>query len=123
MLNKLTAFSKETQTIVFLVAHPTKPDSHTKINDLKSPSAFDIANSANFNNMSDVVISVHRKQNEEGEKSSCCKVTICKVKDADYGQEGSCYFRYNTYSGEYVPTDKNDFDNDFSISKKSFGFD
>ena len=123
LLNKLTAFSKETQTIVFLVAHPTKPDSHTKISNLQSPSAFDIANSANFNNMSDVVISVHRKQNEEGEKSSCCKVTICKVKDADYGQEGSCYFRYNTYSGEYIPIDKNDFDNDFSISKKSFGFD
>lgn len=111
LLNKLTAFCKRNQVVTFLVAHPTKPEKG-KLKNIDSPSGFDIAGSANFLNMSDVVITVHRKQNDDGIKGNIAKVMVSKVRDTDYGHEGSCYFKYNTYGGSYIPCDKSEFDNE-----------
>lgn len=108
VLNKITAFAKKNNVLVFLVAHPTKP-SERKINKAEVPSGFDIAGSANFLNMSDVVLTVYRNQDEEANKSKECKVMVSKVRDNDYGQEGSAYFRYNTYSGIYQEIEKTQF--------------
>lgn len=107
LLNKLIAFGRKHNILMFLVAHPTKPaDGSRKLGSQSTPSGFDIAGSANFLNMSDVIITVHRKQDENGVKSSTARVMVSKVRDTDYGHEGSCYFDYNSYSGKYFEVDK-----------------
>lgn len=111
LLNKLTAFCKRNKVVTFLVAHPTKPEKG-KLKNVDSPSGFDIAGSANFLNMSDVVLTVHRKQSDDGIKGNISKVMISKVRDTDYGHEGSCYFRYNTYTGQYTPCEKAEYDDE-----------
>lgn len=111
LLNKLTSFCKRNKVVTFLVAHPTKPEKG-KLKNVESPSGFDIAGSANFLNMSDVVLTVHRKQSDDGIKGSISKIMISKVRDTDYGHEGSCYFKYNTYTGQYTPCDKSDYDDE-----------
>lgn len=108
VLNKITAFAKRNNVLVFLVAHPTKP-AERKISKAEVPSGFDIAGSANFLNMSDVVLTVYRNQDDEASKSKECKVMVSKVRDNDYGQEGSAYFKYNTYSGIYQEIEKTQF--------------
>lgn len=121
VLNKLIAFTKRTKVMTFLVAHPTKPSERGKLGGQSVPSGFDISGSANFLNMSDVVLTVHRKQDECGEKSRAVRVMISKVRDADYGHEGSCYFKYDTYSGEYIETEKQQFENE-KVGLNEWGF-
>lgn len=111
LLNTLTAFAKKNKVVVFLVAHPTKPEKG-KLKTVESPSGYDIAGSANFLNMSDVILTVHRKQNDDGVKGNSCKVMISKVRDTDYGHEGSCYFRYDLQSGTYKKVEKCYFDDE-----------
>lgn len=111
LLNKLTSFCKRNKVVTFLVAHPTKPEKG-KLKNVESPSGFDIAGSANFLNMSDVVMTVHRKQSDDGVKGNTSKVMVSKVRDTDYGHEGSCYFKYNTFSGNYIPCEQRDYDNE-----------
>jgi len=108
VLNKITAFAKKNNILIFLVAHPTKP-SERKINKTDVPSGFDIAGSANFLNMSDVVLTVYRNQDEEASKSNECQVMVSKVRDNDFGKEGSAYFKYNTFSGIYQEIEKTQF--------------
>ena len=110
MLNKLICFAKKYKILLFLVAHPTKPAERGKLGSQSIPSGFDISGSANFLNMSDVIITVHRKQDEYGNKGKKTKVLVSKVRDTDYGHEGSCYFHYDVYAGRYNPTTKEDFE-------------
>ena len=112
VLNKLTAFAKKHKILVFLVAHPTKPENRGKLGTQDVPNGFDIAGSANFLNMSDVVITVHRKQNEYGEKSKSVRILISKVRDTDFGHEGSCYFHYDSYAGKYNPCDREHYESE-----------
>lgn len=113
LLTKLIIFAKRNGILMFLVAHPTKPsDGQRKLGAQSTPSGFDIAGSANFLNMSDVIMTIHRKQDEFGNKSQNVRVLISKVRDTDFGHEGSCYFMYNPASGRYFPTTATDFENE-----------
>lgn len=113
LLTKLITFAKRNSVLMFLVAHPTKPaDGQRKLGAQSTPSGFDIAGSANFLNMSDVIITVHRRQDEFGNKSRTVRVLVSKVRDTDFGHEGSCYFTYNADSGRYFPSDKNTFESE-----------
>lgn len=113
LLTKLITFAKRNSVLMFLVAHPTKPaDGQRKLGAQATPSGFDIAGSANFLNMSDVIITVHRRQDEFGNKSRTVRVLVSKVRDTDFGHEGSCYFTYNADSGRYFPSDKNTFESE-----------
>jgi twinkle protein len=96
---------------MFLVAHPTKP-SERKLGAQSTPSGFDISGSANFLNMSDVIMTVHRKQDEFGNKSQTVRVMVSKVRDTDFGHEGSTYFSYNPITGRYIPCQQMDFENE-----------
>ena len=111
LLTKLIIFAKRNNVLMFLVAHPTKPaDGQRKLGAQSTPSGFDIAGSANFLNMSDVIMTVHRKQDEFGNKSQSVRILISKVRDTDFGHEGSCYFVYNPSSGRYFPTTADEFE-------------
>lgn len=113
LLTKLITFAKRNSVLMFLVAHPTKPaDGQRKLGAQSTPSGFDIAGSANFLNMSDVIMTVHRRQDEFGNKSRTVRVLVSKVRDTDFGHEGSCYFTYNADSGRYLPSDKNTFESE-----------
>lgn len=121
LLNKLISFAKRHNVLMFLVAHPTKPaDGSRKLGSQNVPSGYDIAGSANFLNMSDVIMTVHRKQDENGNKSSVARVMVSKVRDTDYGHEGSCYFDYNPYSGRYFEVDKAYYDNAKNNESEAF---
>ncbi len=108
MLNKLISFTRRNNVITFLVAHPTKP-SDRKLDGQTIPNGFDIAGSANFLNMSDIIMTVHRKQSDTGWKSQHLMVMVSKVRDTNYGHEGTVYFDYNYRTGEYVPCTKEEF--------------
>ena len=111
LLNKLINFAKRYNILMFLVAHPTKP-AERKLGTQNTPSGFDIAGSANFLNMSDVILTVHRKQDEQGNKSKSTRILVSKVRDNDYGHEGSCYFKFEPYTGHYTAIRKIDFENE-----------
>lgn len=113
LLTKLITFAKRNSVLMFLVAHPTKPaDGQRKLGAQSTPSGFDIAGSANFLNMSDVIMTVHRKQDEFGNKSKTVRVLVSKVRDTDFGHEGSCYFVYNPDCGRYFPATRDMFENE-----------
>lgn len=109
VLNKLISFTHRHNVLMFLVAHPTKPENR-KIGGQDIPTGFDIAGSANFQNMSDAVISVHRKQDADGQKSNTVRVTVTKWRFGERGREGSAYFRYNSRSATYTEATKEEFD-------------
>jgi len=111
LLTKLITFAKRNNVLMFLVAHPTKP-SERKLGAQSTPSGFDISGSANFLNMSDVIMTVHRKQDEFGNKSQTVRVMVSKVRDTDFGHEGSTYFSYNPITGRYIPCQQMDFENE-----------
>lgn len=111
LLTKLITFAKRNNVLMFLVAHPTKPNER-KLGAQSTPSGFDISGSANFLNMSDAIITVHRKQDEFGNKSSSVRVMVSKVRDADFGHEGSCYFMYNTLTGRYIGCQRQEFEDE-----------
>ena len=113
VLNKLISFAHRHKVLMFLVAHPTKPNSDSrKIGAQNIPSGFDIAGSANFQNMSDAVISVHRPQNEFGNKANVSRVTVSKWRFGERGHEGSAFFDYNVQKAKYIPTTKTVYDLD-----------
>lgn len=120
VLNKLIAFAHKNKVLMFLVAHPTKPPSEKRqIGSQDIPSGFDIAGSANFQNMSDVVISVHRKQDKDGIKSKSTRVTVSKWRFGERGREGSAYFEFDPYSARFVRIDKETYDaNDKNIPQQ-----
>lgn len=124
LLNKLISFTRRNNVITFLVAHPTKP-SDRKLDEQSIPNGFDIAGSANFLNMSDIIMTVHRKQSASGWKSQHLMVMVSKVRDTNYGHEGTVYFDYNIRTGEYTPCSKNEFNAE--VEKKEpvfvYGFD
>lgn len=108
MLNKIISFTRRNNVITFLVAHPTKP-SDRKLDEQSIPNGFDIAGSANFLNMSDIIMTVHRKQSDTGWKSRHLMVMVSKVRDTNYGHEGTVYFDYNSRTGEYIPCTREEF--------------
>ena len=122
VLNKLIAFAHKNKILMFLVAHPTKPASDKrKIGGQDIPSGFDVAGSANFQNMSDAVISVHRKQDEYGEKSSATRVTVSKWRFGERGREGSVYFEFDPKAARYYPIDKATYEDNTRITPPKWG--
>lgn len=110
VLNKLIAFAHKNKILMFLVAHPTKPNNDKrKIGGQDIPSGFDVAGSANFQNMSDAVISVHRQQDEFGQKSDATRVTVSKWRFGERGREGSAFFKYNPLTARYTTLDLNEY--------------
>lgn len=121
VLNKLIAFAHKNKILMFLVAHPTKPSSDKrKIGGQDIPSGFDVAGSANFQNMSDAVISVHRKQDEYGQKSTATRVTVSKWRFGERGHEGSVFFQFSPHTARFERIEKESYDADVGFTPKKW---
>ena len=98
VLDKLTNFAQQTDTLVFLMAHPTKirKDINGGI-----PTLYDINGSANFFNKTDFGIIVHRNRDE-----GYTLVRVEKVKFRHLGEPGETTFKFNPINGRYIEWDK-----------------
>ena len=81
-LQNLSAFARSTDTMIFLIAHPTKQkDSEGRV---RIPTMYDISGSADFFNMSDNGLTIFRDKTE-GDKT---RVINTKVKNGFQGTAG-----------------------------------
>ena len=90
LISKIKRFNRETETVTFMVAHPTKQIRNADgVFEVKS--AYDISGSAHWANKSDVVVIVTRNYQEEN-----TKIRIAKVREVDVqGQVSEFTIRWN----------------------------
>lgn len=87
MLSEITQFCQQTNTHLFLVAHPRKMESENGI--YKVPTPYSISGSADFFNKAYNCMTVYRKLNEKSEyDSDLVEVHIQKVKRKENGSQG-----------------------------------
>lgn len=105
-LVKMSNFAKRTDSLLFLIAHPTKMQKEKGI--YKIPGPYDISGSADFWNMLDYTLTVHRIQNEDGKFNSFGIVIVQKAKiNKTMGETGTWPYWYNINNGRYI-TDHDD---------------
>lgn len=102
-LGKFISFAKNTDSLVLLIAHPTKLKKEEKTGKFPMATAYDISGSADFFNMPSYVISVRREQDDETlEFLSYGQIGISKAKHNEtMGNTGVWNFRYNINNGRY----------------------
>lgn len=98
-IDRLTNFAAQNDCLVFLMAHPRKPD--TKNKDYV-PTTYDIAGSGHFFNKCDYSIIVNRKREDK-----VTDIIVEKVKFRHLGEGGKASFKYDTENGRYVDIDEN----------------
>ena len=87
MLSEITQFCQQTNTHLFLVAHPRKMESENGV--YKVPTPYSISGSADFFNKAYNCMTVYRKLNEKSEyDSDLVEVHIQKVKRKENGSQG-----------------------------------
>tara|TARA_R110000782_G_scaffold97886_1_gene182964 strand:- start:297 stop:1985 length:1689 start_codon:yes stop_codon:yes gene_type:complete len=87
MLSEITQFCQQTNTHLFLVAHPRKMESENGV--YKVPTPYSISGSADFFNKAYNCMTVYRKLNERSEyDSDLVEVHIQKVKRKENGSQG-----------------------------------
>lgn len=98
VLKKLCNFAQQHDILIVLVAHPRKIDPTKNPDGVPGP--YDINGSANFYNMTDFGITIHRNKDDE-----LCRVLakVWKVKFRHLGEVGDAWFRYNLGNGRYCP--------------------
>lgn len=107
-LLKLIEFSKRTDSLVILIAHPTKQPKKEGTKVYNMPTAYDVSGSSDFYNMSDYCITVHRAQDDDGKKKPYGIVHVEKTKfTTTMGDTGDFNFYYNINNGRYIHDDLN----------------
>jgi twinkle protein len=108
-LVKMSNFTKRTDSLLFLVAHPTKMTKDKDDIKYKIPGPYNISGSADFLNMCDYTLTVHRGQDSEtGKYQSFGYVIVQKAKiNKTMGDTGSWNYWYNINNGRYI-TDHDD---------------
>ena len=122
-LLKMISFAKRTDSLVLLVAHPTKQQTEEGTKKYKMPTAYHVAGSSDFYNMSDYCITVHRFQDDKGEKKTYGDVFIEKTKyNKTMGNTGTFNYYYNINNGRYsadtLDERRTEFDNSNWITKQ-----
>ena len=118
ILNKLCEMAIKYNIMVILVAHPTKMEWNSGDKTAKCPTAYNINGSANYFNMSDVVLGVHRDRNIEDETVT---IRVDKVRFSHYGTQGKCLLKYDVASGNYYNAPGEfDFDEEASYTPIEF---
>ena len=123
-LVKMTNFAKKTDSLLHLIAHPTKMSKDDK-GKFKVPTPYDISGSADFWNMPEYCWSVGRAQDDEGKFLSYGFVVVSKTKvNKTMGTPGIWNYWYNLNNGRYI-TDNLDgserkWDNSNWITKEEF---
>lgn len=101
-LVKMSSFSRKTDSMIFLIAHPTKLPKDEKGN-FKMPTPYDISGSADFWNMPDYNIAVRRNQDDTGKFMTHGQVAIQKTKiNITLGDTGTWNFWHNINNGRYI---------------------
>ena len=123
-LVKMISFAKKTDSLLLLIAHPTKLQKDKTTGHFPMPTMYDISGSADFWNMVDYGIAVRREQ-DDGKYLSYGQVSIAKTKiNYTMGETGIWNFRYNInngrYSEDYLDERTIIFDNSNWITKEEF---
>lgn len=101
-LGKLISFSKRTDCLMILIAHPRKPAANDGGGKMQIPSMSDISGSSDFWNMTDYGISVGRAKGDDDKLKTFGSVKISKTKyNATMGDTGTWNFHYNINNGRY----------------------
>ena len=95
MLIRLRRFAADNDILVMLMAHPAKPPKEGYVN---APTLYDISGSADFYNMMDFGLVVHRNRDDN---TVHCIVRKCRFKNL--GGEGEAVFKYTFDNGRYSP--------------------
>ena len=123
-LGKFIQFAKTTDSLVLLIAHPTKLKKEERSGKFPMATAYDISGSADFFNMPSYVISVRREQDDETlEFLSYGQIGISKAKHNEtMGTTGMWKFRYNINNGRYSCDEQTEinFDNSNWITKQEY---
>lgn len=99
LISKIKRFNRETNTITFLVAHPTKQIRNTE-GKFEVKSAYDISGGAMFNNKGDTITIVTRDF-----ENHVTQVRVCKVReDTIQGSIGECTLKFNPETRCYEDT-------------------
>ena len=104
-LGRFTRFARKTGIAVVLVAHPKQQEresnSQTRI---KPPTSYSISGGAEWDNQADVIVTVHRDQMGEVERSSLVQVIVRKVRHAGrYGRVGAVELEFDEAQRRYGP--------------------
>lgn len=101
-LIKMNNFAKRTDSLLFLIAHPTKMSKDDKGKYL-IPGPYNISGSADFLNMADYTLTVHRNQDEQGKYETFGSVVVQKTKiNKTLGDTGTWPYWYNINNGRYI---------------------
>lgn len=97
ILTELTLFAKRNNVFVVFIAHPQKLKKDQTI-----PTLYDISGSANWYNMADYGLIIHRdRENSTGKLENKTQVIISKVKDFELGDPSGgkveLYFDFNKH--------------------------
>lgn len=96
-------FARTYETVVWVVAHPTKLPKTTDGTYLP-PSAYDISGAAHWHNQADVVITVHRDFDDNS-----TRVITRKIREQDlYGKIGEVRFKFDLKTKRFVDWQPND---------------
>lgn len=122
-LGKFIQFAKTTDSLVLLIAHPTKLKKDDK-GKFPMATAYDISGSADFFNMPSYIISVRREQDDDTlEFLSYGQIAISKAKNNEtMGTPGVWQFRYNINNGRYSCDEEPElaYDNSNWITKEEY---
>lgn len=111
VMDKLSRFAKKHNILVQLVVHPKKMQ--TVNLEVQIPNLYDLNGSANFANMADYVIIVHRDF-----LNNYTTIKVDKVKFKNYGRIGETYIRYNYSDGNYQEIEIDGIDNEkYKVAK------
>lgn len=124
-LVKMTSFAKRTDSLLLLIAHPTKMRKEDGTKKYVMPTAYDVSGTADFYNMSDYCITVHRSQDDNGTKKPFGTIYIEKTKyNKTMGDTGIWNYWYNINNGRYINDDLNgetkQWDNSNWITKEEY---
>ena len=124
-LVKMTSFAKRTDSLLLLIAHPTKMRKEEGTKKYVMPTAYDVSGTADFYNMSDYCITVHRTQDDNGTRKPFGTVYIEKTKyNKTMGNTGIWNYWYNINNGRYISDDYTGepkvWDNSNWITKEEF---
>ena len=112
IMDQLSKFAKQHNVLIELVVHPKKMQRGSD-NLMQIPTLYDLNGSANFANMADYVVVVHRDF-----INNYTIIKAEKVKFKNYGQIGECYLKYNTDTGNYEELDLPVLDEVFNAKKE-----
>lgn len=117
-LLKILTFTQQQHIVTFVMAHPSKV-ARNKDGTVPKISLSDISGSIHFYNRADIGI-VLTRHSEEGRDYT--ELTVQKMRFANLGKVGDCYFKYQVGVGRFHPydpvTDTTDWDETNHIEER-----